>query len=142
MAAPEHAGTMPETFRARTFIRAVVLAADTLWIGVLCLLLASRGATAQAVASTFFFIALFSACAAFYERLAVTVSERGITLRTLADVRQIPFSDILRVDVLPGFVGTSYSVRTREGPVRFDSLIEDHERLCRLIVRGAGLSAR
>lgn len=132
----------PETFRPRAAIRATVLLADTLWLVVLVVLLVGRGGTAEAVLSSFFFIVLFTGCAAFYERFAVTVSDRGLVLRTLVEERVVAFSDILRVDVLPGLVGTSYSVRTRRGAVRFDSLLEDHERLCALIVQGAGLSAR
>jgi len=54
-------------------------------------------------------------------------------------VRHIDFADILRVDVVPGPLGTSYAVRTRAGSVQFSSLFGGHERLCSLIVRGAGL---
>jgi hypothetical protein len=54
-------------------------------------------------------------------------------------VQHYPFEDILRVDVVPGFIGTSYSVRTREGLLQFSSLLGGHERLCSLIVRRAGL---
>lgn len=130
----------PETFRPRALLRTVVVAADTLWIGVLFALLLMRGATNGAFLSAAFFVALFSACAWFYQRLAFTVSQDGLTVRTLNDERTFRFDDILRVDVLPGLVGTSYAVRTRLGSLRFDSLLGGHERLCALIVRQAGLS--
>jgi hypothetical protein len=129
----------PETFRPRIVLRTVVLAADTLWIGVFVALLGLHGATRSAFLSAAFFIALFTACSMFYGRLAYTVSDSGLTVRTFAAVRHFSFEDILRVDVLPGLLGTSYAVRTRMGQLQFSSLLGGHERLCRLLVHRAGL---
>jgi hypothetical protein len=129
----------PETFRPRVVLRTLVLAADTLWIGVFVALLTLHGATSSAFLSTAFFIALFTACSMFYGRLAYTVSDSGLTVRTFAAVRHFSFDDILRVDVLPTLLGTSYAVRTRLGSLQFSSLLGGHERLCHLIVRRAGL---
>jgi hypothetical protein len=131
----------PETFRPRAFLRALVLAADTLWIAVFCLLLLYRGASGSAFLSAAFFILLFTSCAWFYGRLAYTVGAGGLTVRSIGDVRHVEFKDILAVDVLPSLVGTSYAVRTRRGALQFSSLITGHERLCSLIVDAAGLSA-
>jgi hypothetical protein len=130
----------PETFRPRIFLRSVVLAADTLWIGVFCALVAMHGATRSSFVSAAFFIVLFTGCAVFYGRLAFTISEQGLTVRTLSDVRHFEFADILRVDVSPGLIGPSYAVRTRSGSLQFSALLSGHERLCSLIVRNAGLS--
>ena len=130
----------PETFRPRAVLRTVVLAADTLWIGVFLALLGLHGATHSAFLSAAFFIALFTACSMFYGRLAYTVSDSGLTVRTFAAIRHFSFDDILRVDVLPTLLGTSYAVRTRLGSLQFSSLLGGHERLCHLIVRRAGLS--
>jgi hypothetical protein len=130
-----------ETFRTRLLVRGVVLGADTLWVAVLAALIVHRGG-AQDHFSALFFIALFSACAFFYERLAFTVSGSGLTVRSLSVVEHIAFEDILRVDVLPGLVGTSYAVRTRRGRLRFSSLLAGHERLCRRLIDAARLSAR
>jgi hypothetical protein len=129
----------PETFRPRFVLRTLVLAADTLWIGVFVALLGLRGATTSAYWSAAFFITLFTACSMVYGRLAYTVSEAGLTVRTFAAERHFSFEDILRVDVLPSLLGTSYAVRTRLGYLRFSSLLGGHERLCHLIVRRAGL---
>ncbi len=129
----------PETFRPRAVLRTLVLAADTLWIGVFVALLALGGATNSAFLSAAFFIALFTACSMFYGRLAYTVSDTGLTVRTFSAVRHVPFDDILRVDVLPGLLGTSYAVRTRFGSLQFSSLLGGHERLFHLIVGRAGL---
>jgi len=130
-----------ETFRPRMFLRALVLVADTLWIAVFCLLLQYRAASGSAFLSAAFFILLFSSCAWFYGRLAYTVGERGLTVRSIGDERHIAFKDILGVEVLPSIVGTSYAVRTRRGPLQFSSLITGHERLASLIIAAAGLSA-
>jgi len=129
----------PETFRPRAILRTAVVAADTLWIAVFVALCTLRGATERAYWSAAFFIALFTACAVVYSRLAFTVSDGGLIVRTVYAVRHIEFADILRVDVVPGPLGPSYAVRTRAGSVQFSSLFGGHERLCSLIVRGAGL---
>ena len=129
----------PETFRPWAALRTVVMAADTLWIAVFFALVLMQGATRSSFFSAAFFVALFTSCAMFYNRLAFTVSESGLTVRTLAMERTVPFDDILRVDVLPGLVGTSYAVRTRLGSLTFSSLLAGHQRLCDLIVRRARL---
>jgi hypothetical protein len=129
----------PETFRPWVALRTVVMAADTLWIGVFFALVAMQGATRSAFLSAAFFVALFTACSIFYNRLSFTVSENGLTVRTLSLERTVPFDDILRVDVVPGIVGTSYAVRTRVGSLTFSSLLAGHRRLCELIVRRARL---
>ena len=129
----------PETFRPWMALRTVVMAADTLWIGTLFALALMNGATKSAFLSAAFFVVLFTACSIFYNRLSFTVSESGLTVRTLALERTVPFDDILRVDVLPGIVGTSYAVRTRLGSLTFSSLLAGHQRLCDLIVRRARL---
>lgn len=129
----------PETFRPWVALRTIVMAADTLWIAVFCALVMMQGATRSAFFSAAFFVALFTSCAMFYNRLAFTVSEAGLTVRTLSMERTVSFDDILRVDVLPGLVGTSYAVRTRLGSLTFSSLLAGHQRLCDLIVRRARL---
>ncbi len=132
--------TAPETFRPWAALRTVVLAADSLWIAVFFALALMRGATPGAFLSAAFFIALFTACAIFYNRLAFTVADDGLTVRTFGAERTLSFSDILRVDVLPGIVGTSYAIRTRLGSLSFSSLLAGHQRLCSLIVSRANLA--
>jgi hypothetical protein len=118
----------------------VVLAADTLWIGVFLALIVMQGANQSSFLSAAFFIILFTACATFYNRLAFTISENGLTVRTLSNERHFDFDDILAVEVAPGLIGPSYAVRTRLGSLQFSSLLAGHERLCSLIVRNAHLS--
>jgi hypothetical protein len=116
------------------------MAADTLWICVFLALAMMHGATKAAFFSSAFFIVLFTACAAFYNRLSFTVSDDGLTVRTVALERTLRFEDILRIDVVPGFLGTNYAIRTRAGSLTFSSLLAGHQRLCSLIVRRANLS--
>lgn len=130
----------PETFRPWMALRTVVMAADTLWIGVFFALGLMGGATRSAFLSAAFFVALFTACSIFYNRLSFTVSEVGLTVRSLAVEKTVAFDDILRVDVLPSPLGTSYAVRTRLGSLTFSSLLAGHQRLCDLIVRRARLN--
>ena len=120
-------------------LRTVVMAADTLWIATFFALGVMQGATKSAFLSAAFFVVLFTACSIFYNRLSFTVSESGLTVRSLAIERTVPFDDILRVDVLPSLLGTSYAVRTRLGSLTFSSLLAGHQRLCDLIVRRARL---
>ena len=129
----------PETFRPWMVLRGVVMAADTLWIAVFVALAVMQGATRSAFLSAAFFVALFTACSIFYNRLSFTVSDAGLTVRSLSLEKTVSFEDILRVDVLPGLVGTSYAVRTRLGSLTFSSLLAGHQRLCDLIVRHARL---
>jgi hypothetical protein len=129
----------PETFRPWMALRTVVMGAATLWIAVFFALAAMQGSTRSSFFSAAFFVALFSACSVFYNRLAFTVSEHGLTVRTLSLERTVPFDEILRVDVVPGLLGTSYAVRTRLGSLTFSSLLAGHQRLCDLIVRRARL---
>jgi len=129
----------PETFRPWMALRTVVMGAATLWVAVFLALAAMQGSTRSSFFSAAFFVALFTACSLFYNRLAFTVSETGLTIRTLAMERTVPFEAILRVDVVPGLLGTSYAVRTRGGSLTFSSLLAGHQRLCDLIVRRARL---
>ena len=130
----------PETFRPWMALRTVVMAADTLWIGTLFALALMNGATKSAFLSAAFFVVLFTACSIFYNRLSFTVSDSGLTVRTLSLEKTVSFDDILRVDVLPSILGTSYAVRTRLGSLTFSSLLAGHQRLCDLIVRRARLA--
>jgi len=115
------------------------MGAATLWVLVLLALTAMQGATRASYASASFFVVLFTACSLFYNRLAFTISDIGLTIRTVAMERTVPFDAILRVDVHPGLIGTSYAVRTRGGSLTFSSLLAGHQRLCDLIVRHARL---
>ena len=132
-------GLAPETFRPSRALRTVVMGAATLWVAVLLALTAMNGATRSSFFSAAFFVALFTACSLFYNRLAFTISDTGLTVRTVAMERTVPFDAILRLDVQPGLIGTSYAVRTRGGSLTFSSLLAGHQRLCDLIVRHARL---
>ena len=129
----------PETFRPWMALRTVVMGAATLWIAVFFALSAMQGATRSSFLSAAFFVVLFTACSLFYNRLAFTVSETGLTVRSVAMEKTVPFDAILRVDVVPGILGTSYAVRTQLGSLTFSSLLAGHRRLCDLIVRRARL---
>ena len=129
----------PETFRPWMALRTVVMGAATLWIAVFLALALMQGATRSSFFSAAFFVALFTACSLFYNRLAFTVSDTGLTVRTVAMEKTVPFEAILRVDVVPGLLGTSYAVRTRAGSLTFSSMLAGHQRLCDLIVRRARL---
>ena len=120
-------------------LRTLVMGAATLWVAVLLALTAMQGATRSSFLSAAFFVALFTGCSLFYNRLAFTISESGLTVRTVAMERTVPFDAILRVDVQPGLLGTLYAVRTRGGSLTFSSLLAGHQRLCDLIVRRARL---
>jgi hypothetical protein len=130
----------PETFRPWVALRTVVMVAATLWVAVFVALALMQGATRSSFLSAAFFVALFTAGSFFYNRLAFTVTDTGVTVRTVAMERTVPFDAILRVDVFPGMLGTSYAVRTRLGLLTFSSLLAGHQRLCDLIVRRARLS--
>ncbi|HUJ26853.1 MAG TPA: hypothetical protein VLW85_12595 [Myxococcales bacterium] len=139
MAKGAREASAPETFRPLLALRTLVMAADTLWIAVFCALVVMQGATRSAFFSAAFFVVLFTGCSIFYNRLAFVVTETGLIVRTLAMERMFAYDDILRVDVVPGPLGTSYAVRTRLGSLSFSSMLGGHQRLCDLIVRRARL---
>src|SRR3954447_20048209 len=89
----------PETFRPRAILRTAVVAADTLWIAVFVALCSLHGATLRAYWSAAFFIALFTACAFVYGRIAFTVSDGGLTVRTVSAIRPIDYAEIPLADI-------------------------------------------
>lgn len=129
-----------EVFRPRRWLRAVVLVAVAHWVWVFFQLVRYEATSTQAFAGVGFFIALFTILGIFYNYQAIEVTGRSVIVRGVSSFRELHFSDILGVDVKPGFLQTNYSVRSRRGSVFFTSLFADHQRLLALIVERARLS--
>jgi hypothetical protein len=87
-----------------------------------------------------FFIALFTLLAIFYNNTTIEVTRDSVIMRGVLSFRLVFFEDILKVDVTPGLLQTTYAVRARRGFVSFTSLIADHQRLLQVIVERARLA--
>lgn len=127
-------------FRPRPWLRWSVVAAVVFWMAIFFLLVGIRGSPNQAFASAGFFIALFTALGIFYANIRIEVTNDGLVVRGFGSFRLVPFSDVVRVDVKPGLMQTSYAVLARGGFVNFTSLFSGHQRLMSLIVERSRLA--
>jgi hypothetical protein len=130
----------PEIFRPRSWVRYSVLGAIAYWIFMFFCLVALRGSTGRAFAGVAFFLTLFTALSVFYNNMSIEVTGDSVIMRGVMSSRLVSFNDILKVDVTPGLLQTTYAVRARRGFVLFTSLIADHQRLLQLIVERARLA--
>ena len=113
--------------------------AAALWVGVLLYLFRFDGVPAQTFLTVAFFIVFFAISLAYYARSAVFVDARGVTFRGMLRTHRFAFSEIRKVQVLPGPV-TVYAVGVRERFVHFTSFFGQHRRLMELLVERAGLA--
>ncbi len=137
MSAPSDSG--PQVFRPRRIFAAVMSGATALWIGVLLYLFHFDGVPAQTILTAAFFVVFFAVSLTYYARSAVFVDARGVTFRGMLRTRRFAFSEICKVQVLPGPV-TVYAVGVRECFVHFTSFFSQHRRLMELLVERAGLA--
>lgn len=114
--------------------------ASVLWVTVLVYLLRFDGVPLQTFLAAIFFIVFFGVSLTYYARTRIVVDARGITYRGMVRTRRFSFTEIRKVDVLPGPV-TVYAIRDRGGSfVHFTSFFQHHRRLAELLVERAGLS--
>jgi hypothetical protein len=132
--------TPAEVFRPRVWLRYSVLAAIVFWLSMLVCLLAMRASAERAFLGVAFFITLFSILSVFYNNTAIEVTSDGVIVRGMTSFRLVPYADIVKVDVRPGILQTTYAVRARQGLVFFTSLFAGHQRLLELIVERAHLA--
>ncbi|WNG15734.1 PH domain-containing protein [Cystobacter fuscus] len=128
-----------QVFRPHAVLAAVMGIATLLWLGVLLYLLRFDGVPVQTFLSALFFVLFFAVSVTYYGRTRIVVDAGGITYRGMVRTRRFSFSDIRKVDVLPGPV-TVYAVRGSRGLVHFTSLFSHHQHLARLLIERAGLS--
>lgn len=115
-------------------------AAGILWVSVFVYLLVSfKDVPAQTFLAALFFVVFFAVSLTYYARTRIVVDARGITYRGLVRTRTFSFTEIRKVDVLPGPV-TVYAIRTNGGFVNFTSFFQHHRRLAALLVERAKLS--
>jgi hypothetical protein len=130
-----------QVFRPRRILAALMAGAGLLWISVLGYLMSFEGVPLQTFLAALFFVVFFAVSLMYYGRSSIVVDERGITCRGMVRTRRFSFTDIHKVDVLPGPV-TVYAIRGRGGFVHFTSFFLHHRRLAALLVERAGLSAQ
>jgi hypothetical protein len=114
-------------------------AAGLLWIAVLVYLFRFDGVPLKTFVSAGFFVLFFGVSLTYYARTRIVVDKGGITYRGMVRTRRFNFSDIRKLDVLPGPV-TVYAIRGKWGFVHFTSFFVHHQHLARLLVERAGLA--
>ncbi len=128
-----------QVFRPRRWFAAVMALATLLWVGVLIYLMQFEEVPLKTFLSAAFFVVFFAISVAYYGRTAVVVDSGGVTFRGMVRTRRFSFSDIRKVDVLPGPV-IVYAVRVNQRFVHFTSFFQQHRRLMELLVERAGLA--
>lgn len=131
--------TSPKVFRPAPILAGVMGAAALLWIGVLVYLLQFKQVPAKTMLSAIFFVLFFVWSVLYYVRTLIVVDSKGVTYRGLLTTRRFSFSDIRKLDVLPGPV-TVYAVRIPRTQVHFTSFFRQHRDLMQLLVERAGLA--
>jgi hypothetical protein len=130
----------PEIFRTTGWLRYSVLIAICFWVAMFFFLVALHTPVDRGFLGVGFFIALFTVLAVFYNNTSIEVTGDSLIMRGVLSFRLVFFDDILKVDVTPGLLQTTYAVRARRGFVSFTSVIADHQRLLRVIVERARLA--
>lgn len=125
-------------FRPSWLIRAAVLAALILWVGVGMLAIVAGGVPGHALAAIVFFVVFFLVFVAHYFRMAFIVDDHGVTYRGATDLQHFDWEDIVQVDCVDVPLG-GYYVKTRQGGFVLSSFIKGHRALADLIIRRAGL---
>ncbi len=128
-----------QVFRPRRVLAVAMAAAGLLWIAVLLYLFHFDGVPLKTFVSAGFFVLFFGVSLTYYARTRIVVDKGGITYRGMVRTRRFNFSDIRKLDVLPGPV-TVYAIRGKWGFVHFTSFFVHHQHLARLLVERAGLA--
>src|SRR5687767_14420085 len=129
----------PQVFRPRLVFGAAMGMAGSLWLAVLIYLMRFEGVPAKTMFSAIFFVVFFAVALAYYTRTAIYVDAGGVTYRGMIRTLRFDYSDIRKVDVLPGPV-TVYAIRAQGRFVHFTSFFKHHQRLMALLVDKAGLA--
>jgi hypothetical protein len=127
------------TYRTRRSLRVAVALAALFWAGMLAAVLRVPGTGAAAAWGAAAFAAFFAWTYLLHARTWISVGPRGIVSSTLRGRRPIPFEDILGIVVRDGIGGRVVAVFTRDGLVRFTSLVARHRELLETLVDQAGL---
>lgn len=129
----------PEVFRPSLWLRSLVIGAIAFWVVIFFCLVGLPASSDRAFLSVGLFILLFTILGIFYGNLAIEVTREDVIVRGVLSFRLLPLRDVLRVEVKPGLLQTSYAVLARGGFVSFTSLFGGHRRLMELIVERARL---
>ncbi len=128
-----------QVFRPRGVFAAAMAAAGALWVAVLAYLLTFENVPAKTFLSTVFFVVFFVVSLIYYVRTAIYVDAGGVTYRGMVRTLHFSFTDIRKLDVLPGPV-TVYAIRGKDRLIHFTSFFKHHQRLMELLVERAHLA--
>lgn len=128
-------------FRPSRWLGALSALAGALWVGIFAYLTTFDGVPVSTYLSALAFIVLFVLSVVYHVRTAILVDAQGLTYRGLVRQQRLPFSDVARLDVVPGPI-TIYAVTGRSGRMQFSNFFERHRSLAEIVVERAGLQGR
>lgn len=129
-----------QIFRPRRVLAIAMALAGALWVGVLIYLLRMDGVPWKTYASAAFFAVFFAVALVYYGRTAIFVDQGGLTFRGMVRTYRLSFSEIRKLDILPGPV-TVYAIRSGGRFLHFTSFFRHHQLLANLLVERAGLAS-
>jgi hypothetical protein len=126
-----------QEFRASVAIRAAVLVALAIWLGVLATAVAVD-APARAYGGIAFFLLFFLVFVAYYFSMSFTVHEYGLTYRGATEFMHVDWDEIVKVELSKLPLGGWY-VTTKSGGFVLSSFLKDAAALAELVAARAGL---
>ncbi len=125
-------------FRASLLIRASVLLALMLWVGVGVAAAVVEGVPAGAFVPIAFFVLFFSIFVFYYWSMAYVVDEYGVTYRGATDFEHFGWEEITQVRGSEIPMG-GYYISTKTGGFVLSNVIKGREALVEMIIARAGL---
>jgi hypothetical protein len=127
-------------YRPRAVLRVALAAAGVFWAVCFAGLFRFRAEVSPwTLWGCLAFVVFFAAMWLYNARLRIDVDDGGVSYRGLRRRLRVSFTDILRVNVIPGVAVRVYFVATRKGFMLFSSHFGGHRELCALLQERAGL---
>ena len=128
-------------YRTSVALRVALGVAGVFWAAAAGLLWSYRQEAPESFYGCIALAAFFAALLAYHTRMQIEVQGSCFRYRGPIGQMEVPYEDVLKVDVTPSLMMTLYLVVTRKGLVLFSSQFRGHQELFKLLVRRAGLEA-
>jgi len=125
-------------FRVSWALRAALLAALAIWLGLAVVAATLDEVPAHVFAGISFFVAFFVLCVRYYFRLSYVVDDAGLTYRGASALFHFGWDEIERVEESEILLGGS-TVTTKHGQVVLNRFVHGYADLVEVIVARAGL---
>jgi hypothetical protein len=129
----------PRVYRVHLALQLALAAGGIFWAAMGAALWPSRALVSGTILGCLGFALFFALAWGLHARMRIVVDERSVSYRGPFKRLQVPFADILKVDMVRGLAITVYLVVTRHGPILFSSNFSAHRDLLRLLCARSGL---